>query len=91
MPENNKGVVCMDKLYYCKECKTILKNEIENTCCSGENLKELVIGTPVNVKGSKLKGNVFKIKDGMVTLVMRDDSNNKFMKEYEFEKLRKVL
>lgn len=80
----------MDKLYYCVDCKRVIKEE---TCgyCKSEDVKELVVGAPVNVIGSKLKGNVLKIKDDNVRLLIRDESNNRFIREYEADKVRKVL
>lgn len=81
----------MGKLYYCTECKRVLTSNEKCQYCNGESLKELDYGTPVNIIGSKLKGKVLKIQENAVRLIVRDDSNNKFIKEYEAEKLRKVL
>lgn len=81
----------MGKLYYCNECKRVLKSNEKCEYCNGEDVKELSYGAPVNIIGSKLKGKVLKIKDNMVRLVVRDEYNSKFIKEYECEKLRKVL
>ncbi|HAZ36286.1 MAG TPA: hypothetical protein DEF85_05920 [Clostridiaceae bacterium] len=81
----------MGKLYYCKNCRAIVKEEHDSPCCENEKLMELKVGAPVNVKGSKLKGKVLKIKGDELTLVIKDGSNNKFIKEYEYDKLRKVL
>lgn len=81
----------MGNLFYCKECRTILKNGMENGCCSDGNLKELVTGTSVNVIGTKIKGKIFKIKDDIVTLSIIDEFKKKFLRNYEFNKLRKVI
>ncbi|KAJ50573.1 hypothetical protein BD780_002737 [Clostridium tetanomorphum] len=81
----------MGKLYYCSECKRVLKDNEKCEYCNAESIKELNYGTPVNVIGSKLKGKVLKIKDNMVRLIIRDENNSKFIKEYELEKLRKIL
>jgi hypothetical protein len=81
----------MNKLYYCRECKRVL---ISGECCNycnSNNVFELAVGTPCNVIGTKLKGKVLKIKDNSVRLLIRDEGNNKFIREYEGEKLRKVL
>ncbi|TDT50807.1 hypothetical protein [Fonticella tunisiensis] len=81
----------MSKLYYCTRCKRVVKSDLSCDFCKNETLKELVAGAPVNVIGSKLKGKVLKIKDGVVRLLIRDESNNKFIREYEAEKVRKIL
>lgn len=81
----------MNKLFYCVNCQRIISSEGSCSFCNNEITKELVVGAPVNVLGSKLKGNVLKIKDGMVRLVIRDEGNNKFVREYEADKLRKII
>jgi hypothetical protein len=59
--------------------------------CGSEYVNELVIGAPVNVIGTKLKGRILKIKDNTARLLIRDEGNNKLIREYAGEKLRKVL
>ncbi|MCM8710887.1 hypothetical protein M2651_07595 [Clostridium sp. SYSU_GA19001] len=81
----------MNKLYYCNECKRVIGNSDCCSFCNSSYVSELVVGVPVNVIGTKLKGKVLKIKDGTVRLLIRDESNNKFIRDYEGEKLRKVL
>jgi hypothetical protein len=81
----------MNKLYYCSQCKRVINDEWKCSYCSGEEVKELAIGAPVNVIGSKLKGNVLKISGDNVSLVIRDESNNKFVREYSADKIRKIL
>lgn len=81
----------MDKLYYCADCKRIINDEKVCSYCKGENIEKLSIGAPVSVIENKQKGKVLKIKDGIVRLLIRTDSNEKFIKEYEANKLRKVL
>lgn len=81
----------MDKLYYCNECKRVISTSESCSYCNGTLIKELVVGAPVNVIGSKVKGKVLKIKDNTVRLLIRDEGNNKFIREYSGEKLRKVL
>lgn len=85
------GGIYMNRLYYCKDCRRVTKGESNCEYCSSNFVNELAIGTPVNVIGSKLKGNVLKIKDGEARLLIRDDSNNKFVKEYKAEEIRKIL
>ncbi|WP_125152512.1 hypothetical protein [Clostridium rectalis] len=81
----------MDKLYYCVHCKRVIQNTDKCNFCNEENIKELNYGAPVNIIGSKIKGKVLKIKGNVVRLIVRDEMNIKSIKEYEFEKLRKVL
>ena len=80
-----------NKLYYCKECKKIFKEQVNDGCCTGSNVKKLKIGTSVNVLGTKLKGKVYKIKDNLVTLIISEEGSNKFLKDYEFQNLKKIL
>lgn len=81
----------MDKLYYCADCKRIIQNDKECSYCKSENIGELSLGTPVSVMENKAKGKVLKIKDGVVRLVIRTETGEKYIKEYNSEKLRKVL
>lgn len=81
----------MDKLYYCTKCLRVVKTERNCDYCNNAETKELSIGAPVNILGSKLKGKVIKIKDGTARLVIRDDSNNKFLSVYSAEKMKKLL
>jgi len=81
----------MEKLYYCSECKRIIKNEGKCAYCDSSDIKELMLKTSVNVIGTKTKGKVLKIKHGKVNLIVKDEGNNKIVKEYEVEQLKKVL
>ncbi|GAA0725463.1 hypothetical protein GCM10008905_20830 [Clostridium malenominatum] len=81
----------MGKLFYCLDCKRVISKEEKCDYCNGENTKDLSYGAPVNVIGSKSKGTILKIKEGVVRLLVRDEYNNKFIKEYRPEELRKVL
>lgn len=81
----------MDKLYYCADCKRIFNNDSKCEYCNGENINELKIGKSVNVIDTKLKGKVLKIHGNNVKLILRDEQNNKYLKEYAADKLRKIL
>ncbi|WP_411683030.1 hypothetical protein [Clostridium thailandense] len=81
----------MERLYYCSECKRVITNEDECTYCNSNDVKELMLKTPVNVIGTKTKGKVLKIKDGKVNLIIRDEANSKLVKEYDVTQLKKVL
>lgn len=80
----------MGKLYYCSDCKRVFKDE-HCQYCDESDVFELTEGAPVNIIGTKLKGKVLKIKDSSARLLIRDESNNKYIKEYEAEKLKKIL
>lgn len=81
----------MSKLYYCLDCKRVSGNADECEYCKSSSIKELQKDSPVNVIGSKLKGRVLKMDEEKVRLLVVDESKNKFIKEYEPQKLRKVL
>ncbi|QAT40705.1 hypothetical protein [Clostridium sp. JN-9] len=81
----------MDKLYFCTDCKRILKDSDQCEYCNSSSIKELNVGVPVNVIGTKLKGKVLKIKSGNVKLLIKDENKDTYIKEYEAEKLRKVI
>ncbi|SHI47832.1 hypothetical protein SAMN02745163_00353 [Clostridium cavendishii DSM 21758] len=78
-------------LYYCTECMRIIENEEKCTYCNSEVVKPLKKHSPVNVMGTKLKGRISRICKEKVTLVIRTESYEKVLKEYNFEKLRKIL
>lgn len=79
------------RLFYCTECKRVFKSDTACEYCNSSEINELVIGAPVSVIGNKLKGNVLKITDSNVRLVVRDASNAKMIKEFEADKLKKVI
>jgi hypothetical protein len=81
----------MSKLYYCIECKRVVTSSEFCSYCSSSLINELSVGAPVNIIGTKLKGRVLKIKDNTARLLIRDEGNNKLIREYEGDKLRKVI
>jgi hypothetical protein len=81
----------MDKLYYCLDCKSIFTASNECRYCASQSTKTLVKNAPVNILGTKTKGNVLKIKGDMVQLLLVDEKNNRYIKEFQAEKIRKVL
>ncbi|CDF57767.1 hypothetical protein [Thermobrachium celere] len=78
-------------MFYCTSCKRIVKDGGVCEFCASQQLKELKLDTPVNVVGTKLKGRVLKVSDDKVRLLIRDDSNNRFIKEYSYKELKKIL
>ncbi|ARC85444.1 hypothetical protein U732_1344 [Clostridium argentinense CDC 2741] len=81
----------MSKLYYCVDCKRLIKSSEKCDYCNGSFLKAITNGTPVNVIGTKQKGKVLKVEDSTVKLIVIDEAKNKLIKEYKAEQLRKVL
>jgi hypothetical protein len=81
----------MNKLNYCADCKRIFREGEECAYCKSTNVKELTEKAPVNVIGTKLKGRVFKIDDNMVKILVVDENKNKALRDYNAEKLQKVL
>lgn len=80
----------MRKVYFCSTCKRIFSKENSCECQQGSCIKELKIGTPINVIGTKLKGKVYKIKNDMLEVVIIS-SKNRYLKEYRLEEVRKIL
>lgn len=81
----------MRKLFYCLDCKRVFENDKECTYCNSHEVKELVQNSPVNLLGSKLKGKVLKIEEDKVRVLFKDENNERFIKECDVDKLRKVL
>lgn len=81
----------MEKLWYCLQCRRVFKSEGECPYCKSIFTKELSKNSPVNVLGSKTKGKVLKIEDGRAKLLIISENKEKFIKEYEADKLRKIL
>lgn len=81
----------MKKIYYCSNCKRVTLNEDACEYCKGENLLQLRLGRAVNVIGSKVKGELFKVKDDKVELIIKDQISGKIIKEYAASELKKVL
>ncbi|MCX7749803.1 MAG: hypothetical protein N2645_23385 [Clostridia bacterium] len=81
----------MDNLFYCLDCRLLSASSGLCPHCNSEKLKELTRKAPVNVIGSKLKGRVLKIQMDSVNVLFVDENKNKYIKEFEFSKLRKVL
>ena len=81
----------MKRLYYCCGCKRVITSEEVCNYCKGEQIKQLVTKTSVNVIGTKIKGRVINMKDGKISLIIKDEFNNELLKEYDAEQLKKVL
>ncbi|MEW9121774.1 MAG: hypothetical protein AB2421_03600 [Thermotaleaceae bacterium] len=81
----------MKKLNYCMDCRRIAT--FNGTCsyCQSSNIKDLVKNAPVNVIGTKTKGRVMRIGEEMVELLCVDEGKIKSFKQFEAERLRKIL
>lgn len=81
----------MRKIYYCTECKRLCENDEVCKYCGSNYLKKIVQGTSVNIIGTKRKGSVLKFDDSKIYLILKDEGNNKFIKDFQIEEIRKVL
>ena len=81
----------MDKLYYCLDCKRIFAASNGCNYCQSRSIKPLVKSAPVNVIGTKTKGNVLKTKGDLVQLLLVDEKNNRYIKEFQADHIKKVL
>lgn len=81
----------MSPLFYCVDCQRIFNANENCQFCNSANIKELKKGTSVNVIGTKSKGQVLKVKDDMVSLILITEAKEKVVKEYKAENLKKIL
>lgn len=75
---------------YCKQCRRLFKEEGICPYCenSGKVMKK---NSPVNVIGTKIKGNIFKIKEDSISVIITLEDKTKVIKDYSVEKLRKIV
>ncbi|WZL73323.1 hypothetical protein QBE52_00880 [Clostridiaceae bacterium 35-E11] len=81
----------MKNLNYCVDCRRIANFDGTCTYCQSENIKQLPKKSPVNVMGTKIKGRVMNVKDEMADLLCMGVGSTKSIKQFEVEKLRKIL
>lgn len=76
---------------YCMDCRRI--DDHKGTCsyCKSASIKRLKIKTPVNVIGTKIKGNVLNVKDQVVNILCKGEGNSKQIRQYQADQLRKIL
>ncbi|MCI9070352.1 hypothetical protein [Clostridium sp.] len=81
----------MRKLNYCLDCQRIFTSE--NVCeyCNSNNIKELKRGKSVNIIGSKDKARYLKYREGKVSVIVYSEDKQKLIKEYNIDKIRKIL
>ncbi|MDO5780301.1 MAG: hypothetical protein Q4Q02_07215 [Clostridium sp.] len=81
----------MRRLNYCLDCQRVFISDKECEYCSSNNIKELKRGKSVNIIGSKNKARYLKYKEGKVNVIVYNEDNQKMVKEYEMDKIRKIL
>lgn len=75
---------------YCKQCRRVFREDGNCPYCesSGKAMKK---NSPVNVIGTKIKGNIFKVKEESISVIITLEDKTKVIKEYSIEKLRKII
>lgn len=81
----------MKNLSYCVDCRRISYFYGICSYCQSNNIKDINRKTPVNVIGTKIKGRVLNVKDEMVNILCIGQGKVKSIKQFEVEKLRKIL
>lgn len=81
----------MSKLYYCLDCKRVFQKKEQCEYCNSNAIKEIRKDSPVNILGTKLKGRVLKIEPDAVILLLTNEFNERYIKDYKAEELKKVL
>lgn len=81
----------MQVLNYCLKCQRLFSNENKCDFCGSESLKPVQKRMPVNVLGTKIKGNVLYCKDDVVSIIISGESNEKMVRKYKVHELKKVL
>lgn len=81
----------MYKVYYCNACRRVINNSESCDYCKSNDIKELNLKAPVNVIGTKIKGRILKFKNESIDLLIKDEFNNKMVKEFKMDELRKIL
>lgn len=81
----------MINLNYCVDCRRIASFNGECSYCHSTSVKDLVKNAPVNVIGTKTKGRVMNVRNNMLELLCMDEGNNKAIRQFEAERLQKIL
>ncbi len=81
----------MHKLYYCLDCKRVFVNEEKCDYCQSNKVKEVKKNCPVNILGTKQKGRVLKIAKDSASILLINEANETYIKDYSAENLKKVL
>ena len=81
----------MKRLNYCLVCQRVFTSENSCEYCNSNNIKELKRGKAVNIIGSKDKASYLKYKEGKVSVIVYAENKQKFIKEYDISKIKKIL
>lgn len=81
----------MDNYEYCEVCKRIFIRNSLCPFCKSTQVSELYLKAPVNILGTKIKGKVFKLSSDGIKVLVVDEQRNKYIRDYDSSKLKKVL
>jgi len=81
----------MGNLFYCLDCRRVFDSENECTYCKSENLKKLSKMAPINVIGTKHKGNVLRVSDQTVSVLLVDLQKQRYVKDFQASEIKKIL
>ncbi|MGL4742169.1 MAG: hypothetical protein ACRC41_15440 [Sarcina sp.] len=75
----------------CSSCARVFKlSEAQCPYCGNSKFILVKKDSPVNVLGTKLKGRIFKKFDENVLLIINTESNEKVLKEFKINQLKKI-
>lgn len=81
----------MYKLNYCLDCQRVFTIDYKCKYCNSKNVRELKRGKAVNIIGGKNKARFLRYKDGKVSVILYTEDKQKFIKDFEIEKIKKIL
>ncbi|MBM7615490.1 hypothetical protein [Alkaliphilus hydrothermalis] len=81
----------MENLFYCLDCRRIFDSVEECTYCKSGNFKKLLKMAPINVIGTKHKGNVLRVKDQTVSVLLVDLQKQRYIKEFKASEIQKII
>ena len=67
--------------------------DLDDKCkyCNSKNVRELKRGKAVNIIGDKNKARFLRYKDGKVSVILYTEDKQKIIKDFEIEKIKKIL
>ena len=81
----------MYKLNYCLDCQRVITIDDKCKYCNSKNVRELKRGKAVNIIGDKNKARFLRYKDGKVSVILYTEDKQKIIKDFEIEKIKKIL
>lgn len=81
----------MANLFYCYKCKRVIASGTQCDYCGDSEINQLLLGTSVNIMGTKEKGKVFRISEDIVKIIIIDAAKNKIIREYKVNQLKKII